>query len=93
MLFSGFIDGKLIYILELPYDDKLFLTKLETGLKKRFPDGDIVGEYLRSANFSFKDFKESENLKIVFCLSKFELNNFKKYMSADLFNYLYNRGA
>jgi hypothetical protein len=31
MLFSGFIDGKLIYILELPYDDKLFLTKLETG--------------------------------------------------------------
>jgi hypothetical protein len=88
MLFSGFIDGKLIYVFKLPYDDELFLSKLELQLKKRFPNGDISGEYLRSANFTFTHYKESKNLSKIYSISKTELTHYQDYVNRDLYTYL-----
>lgn len=56
MLVSGFIDGKLIYIIEFPFRCEKFVKKLEDQLNKRFPDGDIPRQYLRSASFTYEDY-------------------------------------
>ena len=89
VLSSGFIDGKLIYILEFPFKTKSFVEKLRKRLKKRFPGGkDLSGEFLRSANFMFSDFYHSPSLKVIYVLKKSELANFKKLISKDLFQFL-----
>jgi len=55
MLVSGFVDGRLVYILEFPF--QCLESRLRERLTKRFP-GDVrkANEYLRSASFSFKDY-------------------------------------
>lgn len=74
MLVSGFVDGRLIYILEFPFSDPSFLRKLKEQLLRRFPNGkDIPTEYLRSASFYYRDFIECKNLKIVYLLDKRQL--------------------
>lgn len=72
MLVSGFVDGKLIYLLEFPFTITSFVDKLEKQLHNKFPDGDKTGYYLRSANFSYKDYIYSKELKIVYCTNYLE---------------------
>ena len=50
MLISGFIDGRLVYTLGFPFNSDSLVEVLKTQLIKKFPDGDISGQYLRSAN-------------------------------------------
>lgn len=85
MLVSGFVDGQLIYILEFPFNDPLFLNKLETQLQKKFPNGDKPSSYLRSANFSFKDYSK-DTIKKVFI--KQNIDSFKDFINKDLFLFL-----
>lgn len=85
MLISGFIDGQLIYILEFNFCEKSFLNKLQSQLEKHFPNGDESGRYLRSANFNFKDYI---NAKIKCIFIKQNINDFKKYIQLDFFNFL-----
>lgn len=66
MLVSGFIDGRLVYILEFPFLEESFTARLEIQLQKHFPEGDETGRFLRSANFDYRHFIESENLKVVY---------------------------
>jgi len=55
MLVSGFVDGRLVYILEFPF--QCLESRLRDLLAKRFPDNvREANEYLRSASFSFKDY-------------------------------------
>ncbi len=90
VLSSGFVDGKLIYILEFPFKTKTFVDKLKKQLKKRFHAGrDISGEFLRSANFRFNDFTNSPLLKVIYVLPKSELNSYKKIIAKDFFKFLY----
>ncbi len=56
MLVSGFVDGKIIYILRFPFNTKPFLARLEEQLTRMFPKGDVSGSYLRSASFSSSHF-------------------------------------
>lgn len=56
ILASGFIDGRLLYILEFPFGAPDFLAAIERQLKRHFPKGDVRGIYLRSASFSYKDY-------------------------------------
>ena len=65
MLVSGFIDGRLIYILEFPFLEESFTCRLETQLQDHFPDGDESGRFLRSAHFDYRHFIDSKNLKII----------------------------
>lgn len=88
MLVSGFIDGKLIYILEFPFNTESFVKNLEAQLERRFPNGDESGQFLRSANFSFKNFCSTTSLKLVYTLKPNELKNYSNYLNNELYKYL-----
>lgn len=88
MLAAGFVDGKLIYILEFSFNEQGFISQLEKKLNKRFPNGDITGEYLRSADFSYTHYKGSESLKAIYITSKEELIEVRPYLIKDLYVYL-----
>jgi len=88
MLVSGFVDGKLIYVLEFPFKCRSFVSKLKKQLNKRFPKGDVRGQFLRSANFNYKDYVKCKDLKIVFCLPKSELEKYKNNIVKGFYKFL-----
>jgi len=95
MLVSGFIDGKLIYILEFPFNSPDFVKNLEKKIKKwkRKLKGSksIRGQFLRSADFDYKDFIHSPNIKIIHLLSKSGLEKHKPYISNGFFEFLLSK--
>lgn len=92
MLISGFIDGKLIYIIEFPFNSTDFIKNLEVKIKKwqRKLRGSksIKGQFLRSADFDYKDYIKSQHLKIVYLLKKPELAKYKPYISNGFYQFL-----
>ncbi len=87
LLISGFVDGELIYILEFPFSDKNFVGNLKKQLKKRFPKGDKSNEYLRSARFTFQNYKESQHIRTVY-LNKNALERNRKNLTKKFFDFL-----
>lgn len=89
ILVSGFVDGKLLYILEFPFNTGSFVSKLKTQLTKNFPNGkDLAGHYLRSANFDYRDYINSKEVKKIYILPKPELKDFKNFITKDFYNKL-----
>ncbi len=88
ILVSGFVDGRLIYILEFPFKCDSFASKLKRQLNKRFPKGDISGQFLRSARFDYRDYISCEGLKIVYCLPRSELEKHKNHIVRGLYEFL-----
>lgn len=92
ILISGFIDGKLIYILEFPFKYSEFINHLENQLAKfenKLKDGrKTVGQFLRSANFDYKHYINCPNVKIIFLLEKSKLKEYKKYIVKDFYEFL-----
>jgi len=89
MLVSGFIDGRLIYILEFPFSCPTFAKHLEERLMHRFPKGkDIPNEYLRSASFSYREFIHCKNLKTVYITNNKELQKHQQYIVGDFYKFL-----
>jgi hypothetical protein len=80
VLISGFVKGKLIYIIEIKFE--CLKDKLEELLKKRFPNGRKPGEYLRSGVFSLKDYINCPHFKIVYLRRDWQ--DFKEYLSKNL---------
>jgi hypothetical protein len=65
ILVSGFVGGKLIYIFEFKFE--CLKEKIKGLLERRFPEGQRrEGEYLRSAGFSFRDYKDCPSLKLAY---------------------------
>ena len=87
MLTSGFIDGELIYVLEFPFNYPPFIKRLKIQLKKRFPNGDKSGEFLRSANFTFEHYKNCKGLKVIY-LEKDKLEKYKKQLTQKYYEFL-----
>ncbi len=87
MLISGFVDGELIYVLEFFFDCPSFIRRLKIQLKKRFPNGDKPGEFLRSANFTFEHYKNCKELKIIY-LEKDKLEKHKKQLAQKYYVFL-----
>ena len=87
MLTSGFVDGELIYVLEFPFNCPSFTKRLKIQLKKRFPNGDKSGEFLRSANFTFEHYKDCKELKIIY-LEKNQLERHKKQLTQKYYEFL-----
>lgn len=87
MLISGFVDGELIYVLEFPFNHPSFVKRLKIQLKKRFPNGDKSGEFLRSANFTFEHYKNCKELKIIY-LEKDKLEKHKKQLTQKYYDFL-----
>ena len=90
MLVSGFVDGKLIYILEFPFKTRFFVNKLKNQLNKHFPNGDENGRFLRGANFDYRDFINSKDLKVVFLLPKPQLNEYNHFFNKSFYKELTN---
>ncbi len=81
MLVSGFIDGRLIYIIEFPFNCPQFVKRLEEQLQKwknkLKGSRTTTGQFLRSANFNYKNFIECNDLQIKFILTKTKLSEYK----------------
>lgn len=92
MLISGFIDGKLIYIIEFPFNSPSFIKNLEFKIQnwqeKLRGSKSIKGQFLRSADFDYKDYIKSQHLKIVYLLNKQELAKYKPYISNGFYQFL-----
>ena len=89
LLISCFVEGKLIYIIEFPFNYDKFVKYLEEQLNHRFVGGkDIIGEFLRSANFDYKYYINCPKLKIVFLLNKEELEKYQPYIVRDFYRWL-----
>lgn len=66
-LLSGFVDGRLMYILEVPFVTPTIVARLRAQLIKRFPQGkDVSGAYLRGATFNFSHYCDSAELKVCY---------------------------
>jgi hypothetical protein len=91
MLVSGFVDGRLVYILQFPFVCNAFVNNLKRQVENRFPKGDIPGEYLRSANFDYTNYIGCSELKIIFLLGRKNLSNYKGYISPTFYNYLISK--
>ena len=89
MLVSGFVDGRLIYVLEFPFKVKSFTAKLSKQLFKQFPDRThIKGRFLRSASFNFRDYIFSKELRSIYVLNKLELDVVAPYINKKLLQFL-----
>ncbi|MDI6603019.1 MAG: hypothetical protein QME57_02785 [Patescibacteria group bacterium] len=92
MLVSGFVNGKLIYIIEFPFNFKDFVKNLETQIKKwqnkLKGSKSTKGQFLRSANFNYKDFIRCPNLKIIYLLNNTELSKHKPYIDKGFYKFL-----
>ncbi len=92
LLVSGFIDGKLIYIIEFPFNSPDFIENLEIKIqkwqKKLKGSRSIKGQFLRSADFDYKDFIKGPNLKIVYLLNKSELSKYEPYIAKNFYEFL-----
>ena len=90
MLVSGFIDGKFIYIIEFPFRCETFVNKLKKQLIKRFPqEEDIIGQFLRSASFYYKDCLNCKNLKVIYLLAKSKLRKYNSYIVKNFYDFLW----
>jgi hypothetical protein len=89
MLISGFVDGKLIYIIEFPFNYPEFVKHLHRQLSRRFKKGkDITGQFLRSASFDYRYFIKCPDLKIVYILDKKELKKYTPFITKNFYEFL-----
>jgi len=92
MLVSGFVNGKLIYIIEFPFNCPGFIVNLEKQIKrwqgKLKGSKSIKGQFLRSATFDYRHFINCKKLKIVFLLDKKELSKYKNYIANGFYEFL-----
>jgi len=87
MLVSGFVDGRLIYILEFPFKYTELVQRLEEQLAMHFERGKREkGQFLRSAQFSFKHYKNCPQLKVIY--KEPNINAFRGFLTGQLFSYL-----
>jgi hypothetical protein len=89
MLISGFVDGKLIYILEFPFNYPKFVKHLKDQLQHRFEKGkDITGQFLRSAGFDYRHFIDCPNLGIVYILDEVNFKKYRLYIVKGFYEFL-----
>lgn len=95
MLVSGFIDGRLIYILEFPFNSQDFIKNLERKIErwqeKLKGSKSVKGQFLRSADFDYKDYINSSGLKVVYLLPKSELEKYRKYIVNGFYKFLWSK--
>lgn len=64
VLVAGFVDGELVYVLEVPFES-LYET-LKAQLDRKFGGERPKGIFLRSANFSFHDYANDKRVRCLF---------------------------
>ena len=87
MVVSGFVDARLIYILEFPFSYPEFVQRIQEQLERHFARGKRApGQFLRGAQFSFKNYKDYPQLKIIY--KEPHISDFEQYLTGELFNFL-----
>ena len=70
LLLSGFVDGRLIYILEVPFNSPGIVKSLGEKVRHFLPDGDVTSRYIiGGAMITFNDYKDSPDLRIPYVVS------------------------
>ncbi len=93
MLVAGFIDGRLVYIFKFDFNEEGFTERLSEQLVRRFPDGDVTGEWLRSAKFGFNNFKNAQTLKTYCPIPVPELEQLRARITRPILAHLRNPAA
>ena len=88
LLVAGFVDARLVYIFKFEFDEPQFVEHLNRQIARKFPDGDVSGIFLRSASFSFRNFKDCASLETTCFVSRSELDNLRGYIVRDVYNHL-----
>jgi len=92
VLVSGFVDGKLIYIIEFPFNSSDFVKnpeiKIQKWQRKLKGSKSTRGQFLRSADFDYKDYIESPKLEVKYLLPKEELAKYSDYISKGFYEFL-----
>lgn len=81
---SGFVDGLLMYILKINYED--LGNYFQVMLDRDLPDGDQKNKYVRTAYFTFTNIKHMPSLEVEFLRNN--INEFETFFQKDFFNYL-----
>ncbi|MCX8112845.1 MAG: hypothetical protein N3E49_06595, partial [Bacteroidia bacterium] len=89
LLIAGFVQGKLLYVLEVPF--RCIEPRLEQVLAKRFPSGKRgKGEYLRSASFTYRDYQSCQEVALRFLDPA--IRQFSAYLAKGFLDYLHTLG-
>lgn len=86
-LVSGFVDGRLIFILEFPFAYSGFCARLKEQLDNRFHGHIETGLYLRSASFSHRNYQDCPQLALNY-LSKELLNKYSQSFTRGFYRLL-----
>ncbi len=90
MVVSGFLDGKLMFLVSFQYNSTDFVGVIERQLTKHLPNGDEMSRYVRSVKFSYLHFKNSETFKIEYISPLF--NQYEYKFTKPFFNILEEYG-
>jgi len=83
MIMSGFVDGKLMFIIHFPFNNEDFKNHLLSKLNKYLPNGDETNHYIRSCQWSFIHYKSA---KIIYVADN--INDYQRKFTKKLFNFL-----
>lgn len=83
LLLSGWVDGCIIYIVEVDYKD--IRTHMESQLSKHLPNGDEKNRYVRSASVSHTHYQQALKVRWV----SHHLKEYKFFVAKNLYNCLF----
>jgi hypothetical protein len=81
---SGFVDGLLMYILKIKYED--LSQYFQVMLDRDLPDGDQKNKYVRTAYFTYNNIKDMPSLEVEFVRNN--INEFETFFQKDFYSYL-----
>ncbi|MFN3420090.1 MAG: hypothetical protein ACK40X_00005, partial [Armatimonadota bacterium] len=84
VLVAGFVDGNLVYVLEVPF--ACLYGAIKAQLDKKFHSDRPTGMFLRSANFSFHDYAGRPEVRLVFLHRNWQ--KFANWLTRDFRRYL-----
>lgn len=84
ILVAGFGDGNLVYVLEVPF--ACLYETLKAQLDKQFCGERPTGVFLRSANFTFRNYENRPEVKCVFLRPDWK--RFRNWLTRDFQIYL-----
>jgi len=84
VLVAGFVDGNPIYVLDVPFE--CLQEHLKQQLDEKFANQRPKGVFLRSANFSFRDYENDRRVRCIFLTPKWR--NYLDYLTQPFQRYL-----
>lgn len=87
MVIGNFVNGKLLYVLQFPYNYEPFKMHLRNQVEEKFPNGDVVGLSF-TPSFRYTQYKDCPDLKLTFVSKSFGESK-AKYVVKGLYDLVY----